>query len=47
MALAAVYRHLGNNFQVGVGYNSGRFSGDLRDFTLGNEGVFLNIVGKF
>lgn len=46
-ALAAVYRHVGNNFKVGVGYNFGRFSDDLRDLTLNDQGVFLNIVGKF
>jgi len=46
-ALAALYRHVGNNFKVGVGYNFGRFSDDLRDLTLDDEGVFLNIVGKF
>lgn len=46
-ALAAVYRHVGNNFKVGVGYNFGVFSDDLRDLTLDDEGVFLNVVGKF
>lgn len=46
-ALAAVYRHVGNNFKVGVGYNFGRFSDDLRDLTLDDQGVFLNLVGKF
>lgn len=46
-ALAAVYRHVGNNFKLGVGYNFGRFSEDLRDLTLDDEGVFLNVVGKF
>jgi hypothetical protein len=46
-ALAAVYRHVGNNFKVGVGYNFGRFSDDLRDLTLDDEGAFLNVVGKF
>nr|WP_234827237.1 hypothetical protein [Sinorhizobium meliloti] len=46
-ALAAVYRHVGENFKVGVGYNFGRFSDDLRDLTLNDEGVFLNMVGKF
>ncbi|WP_439273797.1 TonB-dependent receptor [Pseudochrobactrum sp. HB0163] len=46
-ALAAVYRHVGNNFKVGVGYNFGRFSDDLRDLTLDDRGVFLNVVGKF
>lgn len=46
-ALTAVYRHVGNNFKVGVGYNFGSFSDDLRDLTLDDEGVFLNVVGKF
>ncbi|MCR4265849.1 TonB-dependent receptor [Nitratireductor sp. ZSWI3] len=46
-ALAAVYRHVGDNFKVGVGYNFGRFSDDLRDLTLDDQGVFLNVVGKF
>ena len=46
-ALAAIYRHVGNNFKVGVGYNFGRFSDDLRDLTLDDQGVFLNLVGKF
>jgi hypothetical protein len=46
-ALAAVYRHVGDNFKVGVGYNFGRFSDDLRDLTLDDQGVFFNAVGKF
>ncbi|MEP9399015.1 TonB-dependent receptor [Mesorhizobium sp. KR2-14] len=46
-ALAAVYRHVGNNFKVGVGYNFGVFSDDLRDLTLDDRGIFLNVVGKF
>ncbi|WP_176056602.1 TonB-dependent receptor [Brucella intermedia] len=46
-ALTAIYRHLGNSFKVGVGYNFGRFSDDLRDLTLDDRGVFLNVVGKF
>lgn len=45
--LAAVYRQVGQNFKVGVGYNFGRFSDDLRDLTLDDEGAFLNVVGKF
>ena len=45
--LAAVYRHVGGNFKVGVGYNFGRFSDDLRDQTLDDRGAFLNVVGKF
>ncbi len=46
-ALTALYRHVGDNFKVGVGYNFGSFSDDLRDLTLDDEGVFLNVVGKF
>ncbi|WP_246226235.1 porin family protein [Chelativorans xinjiangense] len=45
--LAALYRHVGNNFKVGAGYNFGRFSDDLRDLTLDDRGPFLNVVGKF
>jgi hypothetical protein len=46
-AVAAVYRHIGNNLKLGVGYNFGRFSDDLRDLTFNDRGVFLNVVGKF
>jgi hypothetical protein len=46
-ALTALYRHVGDNFKVGLGYNFGSFSDDLRDLTLDDEGVFLNVVGKF
>ena len=45
--LAALYRHVGNNFKFGVGYNFGQFSDDLTDVTYNDNGVFLNIVGKF
>lgn len=46
-ALAAIYRHLGENFEVGVGYNLGHFSDDLRDLTKDDHGIFINAVGKF
>lgn len=46
-ALAAVYRHFGDNFKVGVGYNFGSFSDDLRDLTKNDHGIFINAVGKF
>jgi hypothetical protein len=46
-ALAAVYRNFGDNVKVGVGYNFGKFSDDLSDLTKDDQGVFLNIVGKF
>jgi hypothetical protein len=45
--LAAVYRHLGDNFKVGVGYNFGHFSDDLSKIGVDEHGVFINAVGKF
>ena len=46
-ALAAVYRHMGENFKVGLGYNFGRFSDDLSDLVADDHGVFVNAIGKF
>lgn len=46
-ALAAVYRHLGENFKLGVGYNFGIFSDDLRDLTYDDQGFFVNAIGQF
>ena len=46
-ALVGVYRHIGENAKVGVGYNFSKFSDDLRDFDNDSDGFFLNIVGKF
>lgn len=45
--LAGIYRHFGNNFKVGVGYQWGDISDDLRSLDGKKEGIFLNIVGKF
>ena len=45
--VAALYRHFGDNMKVGVGYNFGRFSDDLRDLSQNDHGVFLNVIGKF
>ncbi len=45
--VAAVYRHFGENMKVGVGYNFGRFSDDLRDLSQNDHGVFMNVIGKF
>jgi hypothetical protein len=46
-ALAAVYREIGENFKVGVGYNFGKFSDDLRDLTYDDHGIFINAIGQF
>ena len=45
--LFGVYRHVGSNLKLGVGYNFTDFSDDLTDLSFDSEGVFLNIVGKF
>jgi outer membrane protein OmpA-like peptidoglycan-associated protein len=44
-ALAAIYRYLGENLKVGVGYNFTDFSDDLTDLSYDHRGVFVNIVG--
>jgi hypothetical protein len=46
-ALGAIYRHLGNNVKVGIGYSLSDFSDDLTDQSYTSHGPFLNILGKF
>ncbi len=46
-ALAAISRHINDNLRVGVGYNFGRFSDDLRDLRYDHQGVFLNVTAKY
>ena len=46
-ALLAVYRHLGNNIKLGVGYNFTDFSDDLTDLSYTSQGWFVNLVAKF
>ncbi len=45
--LGAVYKHLGNNLKIGVGYNFGQFSDDLTDLTYDDKGAFINLIAKF
>lgn len=45
--LAAIYRHVGKNVKLGVGYNFTNFSDDLTDLTLDDRGAFFNVVAKF
>ena len=45
--LAALYRHVGDNVKIGVGYNFTDFSDDLTDLSFDDNGVFLNLIGKF
>jgi hypothetical protein len=44
-ALAAIYRHIGKNLKVGVGYNFTDFSDDLTDLKYNHKGVFFNLIG--
>ena len=46
-ALLGLYRHIGNNAKIGIGYEWGRVSDDLTDLDYQGQGVFLNIIGKF
>ena len=46
-ALLAVYRHMGDNFKIGGGYNFTRYTDDLTNLSGNNRGVFVNAVGKF
>lgn len=46
-ALAGIYRHVGNNLKIGVGYNFTDYSDDLTDLSYDERGWFLNIIGKF
>ena len=46
-ALVGLYRHLGNNAKVGIGYNFSKFSDDLTNFENDSDGFFINLVGKF
>ncbi len=46
-ALIAAYRHMGDNFKFGVGYNFTDFSDDLTNLDYNNKGVFVNAIAKF
>ena len=45
--LAAIYRHVGENTKLGIGYNFTDFSSDLTDLSFDDSGVFVNLVAKF
>ncbi|MDJ0612745.1 MAG: TonB-dependent receptor [Rhizobiaceae bacterium] len=45
--LAGVYRHINDNLKIGVGYNFSDFSDDITDLTYDDEGIFVNVIGKF
>ena len=46
-AIVAVYREVGQNFKVGVGYNFSKFDDDLTDLDYNAKGWFINLIGKF
>ncbi|MDP8996093.1 MAG: TonB-dependent receptor [Pseudomonadota bacterium] len=45
--VAAIYRQVGENFKLGLGYNFGTFSDNLAQIAHDNHGVFVNMVGSF
>ncbi len=45
--LVGVYRHIGENAKIGVGYEWGSVSDDLTNLDYENRGAFLNIIAKF
>ena len=45
--IAAIYRHIGNNAKIGVGYSISDFSDDLTDQSYSSKGFFVNLLGKF
>lgn len=45
--LVAIYRHVGNNAKIGIGYSFSDFSDDLTDQSYSSKGVFINLLGKF
>jgi outer membrane protein OmpA-like peptidoglycan-associated protein len=45
--LAAVYRHVGKNTKMGVGFNFTDYSDDLTDMSYRHRGWFFNVVSAF
>jgi flagellar motor protein MotB len=45
-ALVSLYRYIGDNFKVGVGYNFTDFSEDLTDLSFRHRGAFFNLIGS-
>ena len=42
-----IYRHLGNNPKLGVGFQNGNVSDDITDIDYVGQGIFINLVAKF
>jgi hypothetical protein len=45
--LVAVYRHITDNFKIGVGYNFTNFSDNLTDLSYRSQGWFINAIASF
>lgn len=45
--LLGVYRHVGRNLKLGVGYNYAGFDDDLRFQDFDNHGWFIDLIGKY
>ena len=46
-ALVGAYRHLGEHFKIGAGYNFTDFNDDLTDNDYDSDGWFIDVVGKY
>jgi uncharacterized repeat protein (TIGR01451 family) len=46
-ALAGIYRAIGENLRIGVGYNFTDFSDDLGDLSYESHGWFIDVVGSY
>ena len=46
-ALAGVYRQIGNNAKIGLGYEWGNVSDDLSAVDYKAQGIFLNLIASF
>lgn len=46
-ALLGVYRHIGNNAKIGLGYEWGEVSDNMTNLDYVGSGVFLNLIAKF
>jgi len=50
-ALLALYRHVGSNFKIGIGYNFTDFTNDLTQTTGADDfdanGFFIDLTGKY
>lgn len=46
-ALLGVYRHIGSNTKLGLGYEWGQVSDNMTNLNYTNQGLFLNMVAKF